>query len=314
MDRQIKHNLKREVVIFSIVGIFCAGMAGCDKLNLSPAKKIEEKAGIPEVAVKGPVIAKVNNIPITLEDLNQEIEVYNNSMVAQGKPDQKITTREQKIGYLKNEMVHRYLLYQNALDKGLDRDDDVVRTLQKTKIELLVVALINQEMEKTDVSFNEIQDYYNAYKDQDPLIKEPEQRQVREVVVPTEQEAKDILAQYYSQGTDFATLAKEHSKAANAQNGGDMGFVQEGKNPELDSAVFAANLDVGGISSIFKTSQGYTIVKIEAKRGGKQKPLSEVQDAVKKELLYLKQQQKINDLIGKLSREAKLEFYEGEIK
>ncbi len=56
------------------------------------------------------------------------------------------------------------------------------------------------------------------------------------------------------------------------------------------------------------------MLKVEAKRGGKQKPISEVWDDIKKILLAAKQQQKIDELIGKLSREAKIEVYEGEIK
>ena len=310
MDIRGGYNFKLKVIAFSMLALFFSCLFGCDKFNLAPAKKIETKTAIPEMAVKGTVIAKVNNMSITLEDLNQEVEAYN-SMVPADKPELKITTREQKLNYLKNEMVRRYLLYQNALDKGLDRNEDVLRALQKTKMELLVVELIKQEAEKIDVSSKEIEDYYNTYKEQ---LKEPEQRQVREIVVPTEQEAKEILVQLL-QGADFTTLAKERSKSASAQNGGDLGFIQKGKKSEqFDSVVFSDNLEVGGISSIFKTPEGYAIVKIEAKRGGKQRSLSEMWEDIKRGLTFLKQQQKIEDLIGKLSREAKLEFYEGEIK
>jgi hypothetical protein len=37
-------------------------------------------------------------------------------------------------------------------------------------------------------------------------------------------------------------------------------------------------------------------------------------DDIKKGLTYLKQQQKLEEIIGKLSSEAKIEVYEGEIK
>ena len=310
MGTQVRYNSKSKVILFSIFGLFFMGLFGCDKLNLFPASKPQTKAAAPETVVKGTVVARINNMPITLEDLNQEVEAYN-SMVPVDKPELKITTREQKIDYLKKEMVRRYLLYQNASDKGLDRNEDVLKAMQKTKMELLVVELIKQEAQNVDVSSKEIEDYYNTYKEQ---LKEPEERQVREIVVATEQEAKDILVQLL-QGADFATLAKDRSKDASAKNGGDLGFVQKGKNSEqFDGVSFAANLDVGGISSIFKSPQGYTIVKIEAKRGGKQRSLSEMWEDIKRGLTFLKQQQKIEDLIGKLSREAKLEFYEGEIK
>lgn len=252
----------------------------------------------------------MNNLSITLEDLNEEIDAYN-AVVPQDKPELKITTREQKINYLKNEMIRRTLLYQDASDKGLDRSDEVTRTLEKIKQNLLVSALVRQEAEKVDVSSKDIEDYYNTYKDQ---LKAPEERNIREIVVATEPEAKDIMIQLL-QGGDFATLAKDRSKSESAKNGGDLGFVERGKKSEqFDNVAFSDALEVGRTSSIFKGPDGYCILKLEAKRGGQQKPLSEMWEDIKRGLQFLKQQQKIDDLVTKLSTGAKLEVYEGEIK
>jgi peptidyl-prolyl cis-trans isomerase C len=296
----------------TIIAIFCllfAGLLGCDKLNPKKAEPAKQAASH-QAAVKGALIAKVNNMSVTLEELNQEVEAYN-AMVTADKPEMKITTREQKVDYLKNEMVRRLLLYQQAQAKGLERNEEVIKAIEKTKMELLVVELVKEEAQSAEVTSKEIEDYYNAYKEQ---LKEPEERQVREIVVPTEQEAKDILVQLL-QGADFATLAKERSKAATAKNGGDLGVIQKGKKSEqFDNVAFADNLEVGGISSIFKGPDGYAVVKMEAKRGGKQRSLSEMWEDIKRGLTFLKQRQKIDDLIAQLSRDAKLEFYEGEIK
>jgi peptidyl-prolyl cis-trans isomerase C len=285
-------------------------LVGCDLITaLLPKKPVKKQAGL-ELPVKGTVIARVNNTPITLEELNQEIDAYN-AIVPADKPEAKITTRDQKINYLKNELVRRSLLYQAALARGLDRKEDVLRALEKTKQELLVMELIRQETEKIDVSSKEIEDYYNTYKEQ---LKEPEERQIREIVVNTEQEAKDILIQLL-QGADFATLARERSKSDSAKDGGDLGFITSGKRfPQFDAVAFSDTLDVGKISSIFKGPEGYYILKLEAKRGGKQKSLSELWDDIKKGLTFLKQQQKIEELISKLSRDAKIEIYEGQVK
>ena len=297
----------------SLVLFIAVLFLGCDKISsiISPRPKVkvpEEKAAYAPV-VKGTIIAKVNNTPITLEELTQEVDNYNN--LVKDKPEAKISTRDQKVNYLKNEMVRRVLLYQEALSRGLDRKDDVMQALEKTKQDLLVVALVRQEAENADVSSKEVEDYYNTYKEQ---LKEPESRQIREIVVLTEQEAKDILIQLL-QGGDFASLAKERSKADSSKDGGDLGFIQKGKKfSQFDDAAFSETLEVGKYSNIFKGSDGYYIIKLEAKRGGKQKSLSEMWDDIKKGLTFLKQQKKIEDLIGKLSRESKLEFYEGEIK
>jgi len=288
------------------------GLYGCDKIFGASSKKPvsarrQTQATLP---VKGTIIAKVNNTPITLEDLNQEVEAFN-AMVPQDKPEAKITTREKKLDYLKNELVRRALLYQAALDKGLDKKDDVTRALEKTKEDLAVVELVKDEAAKIEVTSAEIEDYYNRYKEQ---LKEPEERQIREIVVPTEAEAKDILIELLK-GSDFAELAKQRSKASSAANGGDLGFMAKGKKfAQFDAVAFSDTLDAGQYSNVFKGPDGYYIIKLETKRGGKLRPLSEMWDDIKRGLTFLKQQQKIEDLVGKLSTTSKIEIYEGEIK
>ncbi len=294
-----------------ILVLFFGGILGCDKINTAASRKVEVGAvSATVIQPKGAVIARVNNIAIGLDDLNQEIEIYNANVPAD-KPELKITTKEQKVNYLKNEVIRRTLIYQNALDKGLDRNDDVKQAVAKTKRDLLVLQDIKEIAKNIDVSSKEIEDYYNTYKEQ---LKEPEERQVREIVVNSEQDAKDLYIQLL-QGADFATLAKSNSKVSSAKDGGNLGFIKKGtKSTQFDSAAFADSLEVGKISNIFKTSQGYSIVILEAKRGGKQKPLSEMWDDIKRGLTFLKQQQVVEELIGKLSRDAKIEVYEGEIK
>jgi len=300
----------KNIIIFLItLSFFSAGLAGCDLLKTTKSAATQ-KPPAAAAAVKGTVVAKVNNISITLEDLNLEIDAYN-AMVPADKPELKINSRDKKIDYLKNELMRRTMLYQMALDRGLDRNEDVTKALEKTKMDLLVVQLVRDETTKIDVTSKEIEDFYNKYKEQ---YKEPEERRIREIVVGTEQDAKSILIELL-QGSDFATLAKDRSKAGNAKDGGDMGFVGKGKYfPQFDEVVFSENLEVGKTSNIFKGPEGYYIVKLEGKRGGKQKPLSELWEDIKRGLTFLKQQQKIDELIEKLSRQAKIEVYESQIK
>lgn len=301
----------KSAVSVAAVCFALAGLIGCEKITGLLKPKIEKTSTpAPVKEIKGTLIAKVNTIPITLEDLNQEIESYN-SLVPADKPEAKITTREQKINYLKNEMVRRTLLYQQALDRNLDKKDEVINALDKTKQNLLVMELVREEAEKVDVSSKEIEDYYNLYKEQ---LKEPEERRVREIVISSESEAKDIMIQLL-QGADFATLAKERSRSASAKDGGDLGFIQKGvKSTQFDSVAFSDTLEAGKVSNYFKAPDGYCILKLESVKGGQQKSLSDMWDDIKRGLTFLKQQQKIEDLVGKLSTEAKLEIYEGEVK
>lgn len=301
--------MKYQITLFALCALLFA-LTGCDKLNFLNPKKAQIKKESPAVLVKGTIIAKVNNIPITLEDLEQEIDAYND-LVPADKPEMKISTREQKLNYLKNELVRRLLLYQEALDRGLERNERILKALEKTKMDLLVVELVREEAENVEVTAKEVEDYYNSFKEQ---LKEPEERQIREIVVHTEQEAKDVLIQLL-QGADFANLARERSKASSAKEGGDLGFIQRGKkSSQFDAVAFSDSLEPGKMSNIFKGPDGYYILRLEARRGGKQRSLAELWDDIKRGLTFLKQQEKIENLVGKLSRDAKLEFYEGEIK
>jgi peptidyl-prolyl cis-trans isomerase C len=301
--------MKYWFLIFSCLLAFV--VTGCENISfLKPKKVVTKEEPIPVLAVKGTLIAKINNQPITLEELNQEIDALNSQVTAEN-PEDKITTRDKKIDYLKNTMVQRTLLYQEALARGLDRKDEVGKALAKAKEDLLVIALLRQETDKIEVSASEVDKFYEDHKEE---MRDPEERQIREIVVPSEQEARDINIQLL-QGGDFAALAKERSKVASAKDGGDLGFVTKGKkSAQFDMAAFSETLEVGKISSIFKVPEGYCILKLEAMRGGKQKQLFEVRDDIKKLVIFLKQQDKIKELIGKLSRDAKKEFYELEIK
>jgi len=296
-----------------MISLLFGGIFGCDKINLLAKKKTVEVTAVAHPSFlepKGPIVAKVNNIAIGLEDLNEDITLYNANVPAD-RPELKVVTRDQKINYLKNEAVRRILIYQHALDQGVDRSDEVRQAVEKNKRDLMVLQDIKNITKEISVTSKEVEDYYNTYKEQ---LKEPEERQVSEIVVNSEQEARDILIQLL-QGADFVTLARNNSSSSSAKDGGNLGFVAKGKkSAQFDAAVFSDSLDVGKISSIFKTPDGYSIVKLEAKRGGKQKPLSEMWDDINRGLVFLKQQQVIEELIGKLSRDAKIDISEGEIK
>jgi len=117
------------------------------------------------------------------------------------------------------------------------------------------------------------------------------------------------------QGADFATLAKEKSKSMSAKNGGDLGMLAKGKkSAAFDAVAFSDSLEVGKVSSIFRGPDGYYILKLEARKGGKVKTLSEMWDDIKRGLTFLKQQKKIEDLISKLSTQIPTDIKEGEIK
>jgi len=305
--------MKRNAFLAAIFAFLMLALFGCDKIQLPGMKKAPPKVELVEEqlpALSGTPIAKVNNITVTLEDLNQEVEAVN-TMVAPDRPEDKIDTRDKKIKFLKDVLVQRALLYQHAADLGLEKKENVQRALERGRQAILVAAVSEEEANKIDVTSTEVQSYYDQYKEQ---FKNPEERHILEILVSTEAEAKDVLIELLK-GTDFATLAQQRSKAPSAQNGGDLGFIKPGvRSPQFDTVAFSNSLETGDYSNIFKTPEGYYILKIEGKKGGQQQQLADIRENLKNLLKYVKYQKRIEDLIGNLSREAKIEIYEGAVK
>lgn len=301
----VRHTKRALYLLMAVVVL-----AGCEKLFPKKPEKDTVSVAPAPLEVKGTLIAKVNNQPITLEELNEEVDGFNKYVPAD-KPDQKIDTRDKKIDYLKNEMVRRVLLAQAAQDRGLDRKEELQKALNNFKQNLLVAELIKTETENIEVTSAEIEDYYNQYKEQ---LKEPEERRIREIVVAGESEARDILIELL-RGADFAALAQSRSIAPSKNDGGDLGYIRKGlKSPQFDEAAFSFSLDVGKTSNYFKGTEGYYILKLEAKREGKVKTLSDLWDDIKNGLKFLKQQKKVEDLISALSAKAKIEVIESAVK
>ncbi len=83
------------------------------------------------------------------------------------------------------------------------------------------------------------------------------------ILVGTEAEARDLLAQIQG-GADFASLALERSLDASSRvAGGDLGWFARGTltMPEIEAAAFA--LEPGGVSDVVATPLGFAIVRVE---------------------------------------------------
>lgn len=317
MRRSVSAN-PYHIVLFFLLFSFL--LVGCEKLDFLKPKKAATKAQPAVVTVKGTVIAKVNNLPITLEELNRYIDIYNVSfelrqdLSSEQKKAGKIDTREKKIDYLKTLLIRQAVFYQAALDRGLDRKEEIMDILERYKMAMLAQEMQNEIVKNLDVNSAEIEEAYNNNKD---LFREPEARRIREIVTKTEEEARQVLIELL-QGTDFSAAAKNRSIVESGKNAGDLGFIKKGQRGEqfgnFDEVAFSPALQQGTISSIFKGSEGFYIIKIEAIKEGRQVSLLDAWDTIKTLLLARKQQEELDRVYSQLSRDAKIEIYEGEIK
>lgn len=288
------------------IGLFILISSGCDKLqNLPffPKKKTFQP--------QGTIIAQVGDLPITMEQLELEIQNYN-SLIEN--PEAKINTREQKLFYLNNELIRRYLLYLEAKAQHLDEQPKTQEMLHNMEMSVLANQLLQREISNLTVTSSEVEEVYKVYKDQ---YRQEEERRIREIVVTTETEAKDILVELLK-GADFATLATQRSRAKSASSGGDLGLIKKGQRgvdfTRFDDVAFSSSLEVGQVSNIFKGKEGFYILKVEAIRGGQARPLSEAWDEINKNILISKQQQRLMEITDGLLKKQKVVIYEEKIR
>jgi len=290
-------------LVYILIAAFFLVFSACS----SPVSDDQSSQAIQDSLVSGVIIARVNGYPITLEDFEEEIDSYN-SLIPPDRPDLKITTSEQKVNYLKNEVIKRIFLYQEAKTQGLDKDFEVRRVLEKTKMQLLVNEIIKREMQDVSVMPSEVDEYYASLPPE--YKKEPDTRRVSEIVTKDKSEANNLLVRLLN-GEDFANLARQYSTAPSASKGGDLGFISPGFRPkEFEQMVFSDILDIGQISSIFKGPEGYYIVRVEEERIGKRVKLSDMQNNIEAFLLGTKQREKIDRLMERLSRNANIDIKE----
>jgi peptidyl-prolyl cis-trans isomerase C len=209
-------------------------------------------ASVARAAEEDPVVARVNGVDIRQSDLAFAEEEIGGNMPT--------IPPEQKRDYLVNYLVDVIVLSQAADKQKLGDRPDVQRRIAFDRNRLLMEALL-QDAGKASLSEDAERKVYDEAVKQ---VKNEEEVHARHILVPTEDEAKAILAQLKG-GADFATLAKEKSKDPGAAEGGDLGyFTKEQMVPEFAEVAF--KLGKGQLSDPVKTQFGWHIIKVEDKR------------------------------------------------
>ncbi|HAU98125.1 MAG TPA: peptidylprolyl isomerase [Serratia marcescens] len=151
--------------------------------------------------------------------------------------------------------------------------------------------------DKVKVSEEDISAYYDQHKSS---YGQPERKNYSVIQLKTEAEANAALDEL-KKGADFAALAKEKSTdIISRRTGGELGWLE----PETTAdELKQANLtEKGQLSGVVKSSVGFLIVRLNDIEPEKLKPLSDVHDAIAKQVqqekavdAYYALQQKVSE-------------------
>jgi peptidyl-prolyl cis-trans isomerase C len=239
-----------------------------------------------------PVVAKVNGQEIHLSDLSDAVKSLPPQM--QAMPPTVLYPM------LVDQLVDRQALLDEAKKAGLDKDPAVQKQMTAASDRALQTALISKEVgpKVTDEAVR-------ARYDKDVAGKPGEEEvHARHILVPTEAEAKEIIAQL-NKGADFSTLAKQHSKDSGSPQGGDLGFFKKGDMvPEFAEAAFA--LKPGQFTQTPVHSQfGWHVIKVEERKQATAPSFEQAHDELRQKMI----QEDVQKVLQQARNDATIEKF-----
>ena len=235
------------------------------------------------------VLAKVNGVEITDEDLKLADEYIGANFARQADPK----VRESAfIEFL----VSQQLLVQEAQAEKLAESPDFMKRLAYLRDMALMQAMLAKLSKEavTDAAIKKT--YDDAAKDYKPQ----DEYHALHLVVATEDQAKDALKRIKG-GEDFGKVAAEVSKDPGAKNG-DLGWrVKEEWLPEFADQV--VKLSSGQVSDPVKTQVGWHVIKLVDKRARKFPPPEELKGEISRYLSEVARR----SLLERLTQTAQIE-------
>jgi peptidyl-prolyl cis-trans isomerase C len=139
--------------------------------------------------------------------------------------------------------------------------------------------------------------------------KPEEEVSARHILVDSKDKARELYEKL-AHGSDFAQLAKEHSKDPGSKDqGGQLGFFTRGQMvPQFEEAAF--KLGKGEVGEPFQSQFGWHIVRVDDRRQRPVPRFEAIKDRVVADMIHKKAQQIAGDLRGK----AQIEYIDPEIK
>ncbi len=201
-------------------------------------------------------------------------------------------------------LIERHLLAQKALKDGLQNSDEYKRRVRYYQYKALRDAYFFEKIapKVTDAEIRKV------YEQEAKKVKPVERVRARHILVSTREEAEKVLKELKA-GAKFEDLARKYSKDGSKEFGGDLGyFTYEEMVPEFSKAVFA--LKVGEVSKPVKTDYGWHIIKLEDRKKVGMAPFETVKEGIRTLLL----RRKVQEEVARLSKDAKIEFLDPELK
>jgi len=278
--------MTKRLIFFGISLLFFSGFLGCEKPG-------EKGLGSKE-------LVKINNVSISLEEFRQMSE----RQPLEGK--MRLLNEKGVRDFLDNYVITREVLYQEAKQKGLDQNKEIVTKVEDFKRAMIIDALLEEVLKgKIEVSDSEVQKYY---KENESRFTEPQEIKIRHIVVNSEPALKEVLTKL-GRGESFEKLAFTYNIDKSRDTGGDLGYIRRGQlTPsfaQFEEAAFSLQKK-GEISEVVKTPFGYHLIQLLERRGTALRPFNRVKENIRFFLQAKKRQDAYLEYVKEAKSRAKI--------
>ena len=245
-------------------------------------------------------LVRVNDVAISLEEFRQMSE----QQPLEGK--MRLLNEKGLRDFLDNYVINREVLYQEAKQKGLDKNKEIEMKVENLRRAMVIDALLEQSLKgKSEVSDNEIQKYYQENK---ARFTEPLEIKIRHIVVNSEPALKEVLKRL-AEGGSFEKIASLYNVDKSRENGGNLGFIRRGQLAptfaQFEEAAFSLQKR-GDTSEVVKTPLGYHIIQLLETQGTALKPFNAVKEKIRFFLQAKKKQEAYLEFIKEARSRAKI--------
>lgn len=199
---------------------------------------------------------------------------------------------------IREELVNRELLAQEADRRGVGKSGEIKEQLELARQQVIIQAFLQDWAKTNPVTDEQLRGEYEKIKSQ----MGGNEYKARHILVESEAEAKDITAKL-KKGEKFEELAKLSKDPGSKENGGDLGW----NTPQTFVKPFSEamqKLKKGETTDApVQTQFGWHVIRLEDTRPVKHPPFDEVKPQVTQRL----QRQMLEKLVADLRAKAKIQ-------
>jgi peptidyl-prolyl cis-trans isomerase C len=235
-------------------------------------------------------VAKVNGVTIP----QARLDTFMKEMASQGRPDTPAVR-----DMIKQELINREVLAQEAVKKGIHKKPEVTMLLDVQRQSVLINAYMQDHFSAHPISDDDLKKEYERVK----ASAGSKEYKVRHILVESEDEAKQIIAQL-KKGGNFEKIAADKSKDQGSKGrGGDLDWSVPGRYvPPFGQAL--TSLKKGQLTDApVQTQFGWHVIRLDDERAAKFPSFDEIKPQLQQEL----RQQAVNKVIADLRAKAKVE-------